>query len=108
MSTTGETLAARLLACRVKRGLTRNQTAERIGYPFGTYDATEQGARLPQPIEIPALALWLGTPIDELREQLAWEHASRPPAKRSPAASAVQPGASSENHAAEATPAGGA
>jgi hypothetical protein len=53
------TIAARLLQARLDRGLTRNQARHAIGYTFDTYALTEAGSRLPQPIELPSLALWL-------------------------------------------------
>jgi transcriptional regulator with XRE-family HTH domain len=52
-------IAALLLQARQARGLTRNQARHAIGYTFDRYALTESGERLPQPIELPSLALWL-------------------------------------------------
>jgi len=90
------TIATRLLQARLDRGLTRNQACHTIGYTFDTYALIETGRRLPKPIELPSLALWLCNgeggierfleTLRNLRKQLATErgHASHATASVAP------------------------
>lgn len=95
-----ETIAARLRRVRHERGRTRNQVRQAIGYNFDTYAATEDGRRLPQPIELPALALYLAGPGDAfvaelaaLSDQLQVERAARRTASYAHTAEPIAPGA---------------
>ncbi len=76
-----DTIGLRLLATRQELALTRNGAAMVLGYVFDVYAKTEDGRRLPRPIEIPALAQWLGCPADELNKMLACEYEAKRAAK---------------------------
>lgn len=104
-----ESIASRLTKARISRDLTRNQARLSIGYTFDTYVATETGERLPMPVELPALAIWLQCDLEQLKAQHAIERAARraqPTTEQgAPAAdsSPTGPGADGADHVGEPT-----
>lgn len=105
------TIGQRLLKARTERGLTRNLARHCIGYTFDTYDRTEDGTRLPMPVELAAIAFWLANGVErfveelnDLRIQLDIERSAR---RSSPDAPSVLPSANGAQveHAADVTPA---
>lgn len=117
-------IGGHLRQVRLDRGLSRNAARQQLGYSNATYARIEAGISLPQPVELPAIAIWLldepagmrfeDQPwklqpiIAELRAQLQIERNARRTA--SAPAPAIGPGAegADERHATEPSTAGDA